>query len=78
MNEHKITASEQVGASTYEAVWDINTGGLRIARDGNVILDKPFSEAHVAVHKAVGIGPYVTAAPSEEQLLVVVRFYAGK
>ncbi|CAE6814115.1 hypothetical protein R69746_05754 [Paraburkholderia aspalathi] len=79
MDEHRITAKETIGVSTYEAAWDLNTGGLRITRDdGTVIKDWHPSEAHVAVHTALeGIGPYVTAVPSEEQLLAVIRFYAG-
>ena len=76
MNEHQITASEQIGASTYEAVWDINTGGLSITCDGTVIRDWPSSHSHVAVHQAIG-GSYVSAAPSHEQLLGVIRFYAA-
>ncbi|MBB5546349.1 hypothetical protein A8H39_20615 [Paraburkholderia fungorum] len=77
MSEHKITVVEKIGASNYEAVWDISTGGLRITCDGTVIRDWPSSQSHVAVHQAVG-GSYVSAAPSEEQLLAVIRFYAGK
>lgn len=78
MDEHNITAREQIGASTYEAAWDLSTGRLRITRDdGTVIKDWHPREAHVAVHEAVGIGPYVTAVPSEEQLQAVIRFYAG-
>lgn len=78
MDEHNITAKEQIRASTYEAAWDLRTGRLRITRDdGTVIKDWHPREAHVAVHEAVGIGPYVTAVPSEEQLKAVIRYYAG-
>jgi len=79
MDEQKITASEQIGAWKYKAAWDLNTGSLRITRDdGTVIKDWHPREAHVAVHEAVvGIGPYVTAAPSVEQLQAVIRYYVG-
>jgi hypothetical protein len=76
MDEH-ITAEQKVGASTYNAVWDISQDRLLITRDnGTVILDERLDKAHAAVHKALGVGPYVTAAPSRGQLEDVIRFYA--
>ncbi|SEH90025.1 hypothetical protein [Paraburkholderia hospita] len=78
MDDHFI-ADQKVGTSMYYAVWDIRQERLHIAReDGTVILDDRLDKAHFAVHKALGLGPYVTAAPSEAQLQEVIRFYVGK
>jgi len=77
MSEQYIKAKEKIGMATYEAVWDIYSGRLRISCDAILVRDWPFSQAHAAVTRAIG-GSYVSAAPSEVQLLGVIRYYAGK
>lgn len=79
MIQHVVVAEEtdEDGTTMHRAVWNLGSGQLQITCNDAVLRDWAAPHSHDAVLIAIG-SAYGGTAPTQSQLLEVLRYYLSK